>query len=338
MALACDPSILIADEPTTAPRRHDPGPDPGPHAPAQGEDRGGHRLHHPRPRGGGGDRAAGGGHVRGAQGGGGERGRPLRAAVPSLHPRAHGVDPEALHHRGGGDAVERDPRGRAVAPGGDRRLRVRAALRLRDRTMPPGGAAAGGAAGPAGWRPAGSGRRWRRGDGHEPVPPGPGRRNGRRRRRCRHERPGCWRRRRAVRTGGPRPQEALPGPRRAAPPARRLGVRGRRGLVRDPGGGDPRARGGERVRQVHGRKVHPAPHRPDGRAGRAERRGRHPRPRPPAAVASAADADGLPGPLRVAQPAALGRDHRRRAATQLRRGDEEGGPRPGRRALRAGGP
>jgi len=32
MALACDPKLLIADEPTTRARRHGPGADPRPHA------------------------------------------------------------------------------------------------------------------------------------------------------------------------------------------------------------------------------------------------------------------------------------------------------------------
>ena len=142
MALACDPSILIADEPTTALDvtiqaqildlmlqlkekigaaivfiTHDLG--------VVAE-----------------TRTAGGRHVRGAQGGGGERGRPLRAAVPSLHPRPHGLDPEALNDRGGGHAAERDPGGGTVAPGGDRRVRFRSPLPVRDRAMRPGGAAA----------------------------------------------------------------------------------------------------------------------------------------------------------------------------------------------------
>ncbi len=127
------------------------------------------------------------------------------------------------------------------------------------------------------------------------------------------EEPADARRRAAAR--GHRPRQALPG--QAGPADRPRGRSGagrrRRQLRRRP---RRDARPGRRVRQ---RQVDPLPHHPaaaEADLGLGPLRG--PRDRRALAARDAAsaarDADGLPGPLRVAQPPQAGRPDRRRAA------------------------
>ena len=97
----------------------------------------------------------------------------------------------------------------------------------------------------------------------------------------------------------------------AAPDRRREG--GGAGHVLHPARGDPRPGGRVGLRQVHHRPPGDAPARPHGRH-RALRRPRHHDPgRRGAAVAAAPDADDLPGPLRLAEPAPPGGDDHRGA-------------------------
>ena len=86
MALACDPAIVIGDEPTTAARRHGPGADPP--APRTAPPRPGPVAdpHHPRPVGHRRDVRPGDGHVR-RQGG---RGGPGRGCSPRRATRTRG--------------------------------------------------------------------------------------------------------------------------------------------------------------------------------------------------------------------------------------------------------
>ena len=101
---------------------------------------------------------------------------------------------------------------------------------------------------------------------------------------------------------GQGPDDALPREGRPAAPGRRKRARGRERQLRARPWRDARPRGRVRLRQVHDSALHPA-------AGRAHvgrrRHGRagHPQPRRGRPQTRAAQhADGLPGPLRVAQP------------------------------------
>ncbi len=89
------------------------------------------------------------------------------------------------------------------------------------------------------------------------------------------------------------------------------------------------ARPGRRVglREVDGRPRDPAPLRADRGHDRVRRPGHHAPRRVGPARAAAADADGVPGPVRLAQPAPQRRAHRRRAAARARPREAEGGRR-----------
>ena len=112
----------------------------------------------------------------------------------------------------------------------------------------------------------------------------------------------------------------LPDPPRPAAPGGRPGARGRRRQLRHP----PAARrcrwSANRLRQDHDLALHPAraSRRPPARSASAPRtaaRSTSPRlPKTRAAAAAAADADDLPGPVLVAQPAHDDHGHHRRAA------------------------
>ena len=68
--------------------------------------------------------------------------RAVRPAGASLHARAAGLDPAPARPEHAQAPPRRDPRHRALAARADRRLRLRAALRLRDRALPRRGAGA----------------------------------------------------------------------------------------------------------------------------------------------------------------------------------------------------
>ena len=92
IALACAPRLLMADEPTTGPRRHGAGADPRPAEPAAARPRHGHDPRHPRPgRGGHADRRD---HrdVRRQRGRAGADQRPLQEHGHALHRGAAQLD------------------------------------------------------------------------------------------------------------------------------------------------------------------------------------------------------------------------------------------------------
>ena len=95
MALACDPKLLIADEPTTALDVTIQAQILDLMRELKEQDRRGDRADHARPRRGRRDGAARGGDVRRPQGRGGAGRRALRAAAPSVHARAAGLDSAA---------------------------------------------------------------------------------------------------------------------------------------------------------------------------------------------------------------------------------------------------
>ncbi|CAA9519441.1 MAG: Oligopeptide transport ATP-binding protein OppF, partial [uncultured Solirubrobacteraceae bacterium] len=120
---------------------------------------------------------------------------------------------------------------------------------------------------------------------------------------------------------GPGPQEALPDhqghhPRQAG--GRR--PRGGRRVVRRPRGGDPRPRRRVGLRQVDHRAAHHAPARPDRGDHLLRRPGHRDDVAQGAQAAAARHADGLPGPLLVAQPAQDRRHDHLRALRHPRRG------------------
>ena len=78
MSLACEPSLVIADEPTTPRSAAPDGPRPAPH--------------HARPRRGRRDGRTGGRDVRRADRRGSARARAVRGPAAPVHARAHGVD------------------------------------------------------------------------------------------------------------------------------------------------------------------------------------------------------------------------------------------------------
>ena len=117
---------------------------------------------------------------------------------------------------------------------------------------------------------------------------------------------------------GQEPQGAFPG--RGRFHAQR-GIHPRRGRDRLPAaaGRDPGPRGRVRLRQVHhrpGRGPAAPPHRG---GGPAERQGPDPDQGPRADGRAHGHADGVPGPLRLAQPAHDRRRHHRRAPADLQR-------------------
>ncbi|CAA9480601.1 MAG: Oligopeptide transport ATP-binding protein OppF, partial [uncultured Solirubrobacteraceae bacterium] len=124
---------------------------------------------------------------------------------------------------------------------------------------------------------------------------------------------GGRRRRRAAR--GQPPQAALPRARRPAQPRPRARPRRRRRLLHAGHGGDPRAGRRVRVRQDDALADRHAAHRADRRQGRLPGPGHLPRRALGDAPAAPRHPDGLPGPVRLAEPAqAHRRDHRRAAA------------------------
>src|SRR5262249_45725814 len=126
-------------------------------------------------------------------------------------------------------------------------------------------------------------------------------------------------------------QEALPDQEGDPPPARGgPGARCRRRVVRPALRGDAGPGGGVRVRQVDAGPLHRAAVRAPERLGHLRRPRHLAAPAPPAAAGPPGAADGVPGPLRLAQPAQAGRhDHLRPAADtpprQSRR-DQTSGP------------
>ena len=101
-----------------------------------------------------------------------------------------------------------------------------------------------------------------------------------------------------------RPQGLLPDQERDRPrPPRRRHQGRRRRLARHPARRDARARRRVRLRQVDGRPGDPPAVQADRRHDRLRRAGHHEPRRGRAAPAAPADADGLPGPVRVAEPA-----------------------------------
>ena len=131
----------------------------------------------------------------------------------------------------------------------------------------------------------------------------------------------------------------VPDPPRPAAQGGRPGARGRRRELCDPPRRDAFAGRRIRLRQDHHLALHPAradadrgrdplPHRgrPAGRR-RSPAQGR-------AAAAAPPDADDLPGPVLVAEPAHDDHRHHRRAAARERRARPRGAPAPGARAAR----
>ncbi len=86
MALACEPRLLIADEPTTALGRDDPGRNPGADRPAEAGNRHGGDVHHARHGGGRADGRPRGGHVSRQQGGRGDGRTDFREPAASTIP------------------------------------------------------------------------------------------------------------------------------------------------------------------------------------------------------------------------------------------------------------
>ena len=214
-------------------------------------------------------------------------------------------------------AAQRDQGDGAVAGAAAAGMQLCAALRLRDRTVPCRLSAARTA--PA--RPLGRVLARRPPARGEP-----------------HDAPAIWRR--GAMTGAAarrrESEKAFSDLHRRVLARRGPGLRGRRRLVRDPARRDAGPRRRERLRQIDGRPHAVEAARTDRRQDRRRRRRHHPpRARRDAAV-SPAHADDLSGPLRLAEPAHVGRRDRRRAARHPRRRRRARAPRPGRASVRAG--
>ena len=91
------------------------------------------------------------------------------------------------------------------------------------------------------------------------------------------------------------------------------------------------------MRQDHGGPRDPAPHRADGRRLAPRRPRHHPSGQDGAQAVSPADADHLPGPVLLAQPAHARRRHRGRAAQDPRHLQQDGAARAGGAAVRSRG-
>ena len=125
--------------------------------------------------------------------------------------------------------------------------------------------------------------------------------------------------------GGARPRQALPDPRRLLPPPGRRGPGRRRRVVRRHARRDARARGRVGLRQVDDRAAAAAPAGPDvglDQLRRPRDRGHQGRR---AEGAAPRDADDLPGPVLVAEPAQDGRHDHLRPVRHPRHQADQGG-------------
>ncbi len=237
----------------------------------------------------------------------------VRGARAPVHVGPAGVDPAPGPPARGGARRDRRPPAEPHQPAD--RLPLPPALSARARRAPhasspssPPSKAIRGTSPPAcstAARGARCGARAPCGRGARRGPAGGGPEAGRgRRRRSRRDEPRADR--------GARPRQALRAHAGHRAAQLRRGARGRRGVVRRARGRDARHRRRERLRQVDHRAPAAAAARPDVGHDRARRPRHHDALAQGAAAAAPRDADDLPGPVLVAEPAPHGRlDHLR---------------------------